>query len=574
MKIREIIPVALGDEMPDVLLKNLKFFNVFTNELEENNIAIYKKRIAGIGDYTEGKKVIDLDGKIVLPGFIDAHLHIESSMLAPRQFAKAVLPRGTTTVIADPHEITNVLGIEGLKYMIESTEGIPLNVYIAVPSAVPATKNETSGAILGAEDIVGFVDNYPRRIIALGEVMNFPGVLEMDPELITKIEILRHKYKKIDGHCPGLSGKKLNAYINAFIRSDHECSNADEALEKVRRGMHIFIREGTAAKNLESLVKAVNNFNYVNFSFCTDDRDPLDIIKEGHIDYLIKKSIKLGLDPFIAIKMATINPAKHFNLRSMGAIAPGYKADLVVINNLEDFNVEMVFKDSKIVSEKGKLSVAMEGIYHTLPEKVGIVNIPKITLEDLKIKDKGKKIRVIEMFEGLLETKELIKEPKIENGYIMSDIENDILKLLIVERHKGKNYSLGFVKGLSIKSGAVGTSIGHDSHNIGIVGTNDEDMILALNEIKNMNGGIVVVKDKQIISKMPLPIAGLMTDSEPEEAIKNLTELKNALKILECEKDIFMTLAFVQLSVIPELKITDKGLVNVNTQEIVDIFSI
>lgn len=572
MKIRDIIPVALGKETPDVLLKNARIVNVFTGEIESNNIALFKKRIAGIGDYTEGKKIIDLENKFVAPGFIDAHLHIESSMLSPRSFAEAILPRGTTTIIADPHEITNVLGIDGLKYMIESTEGIPLNVYIAVPSAVPATSNETSGSKLGPEDIVGFVEDYPKRIIALGEVMNFPGVLNTDPELITKIEILRNKYKKIDGHCPGLSGKELNAYIDAFIRSDHECSTKEEALEKISRGMHVFIREGTAAKNLDNLIKAVNNKNYQNFSLCTDDRDPHDILNEGHIDHLIRKSIKLGIDPIRAIRMATINTAKYFNLRSMGAIAPGYKADMVILEDLETMKIDKVIKDSEIIAENNCIKTTIEGVYTKLPEKVGTVILPDISIEKIRIKNKNKKIRVIEMFEGSLETKEIIMSPKIENNCVVADPDSDVAKVVVLERHFGTNVALGFVKGLSIKHGAIGTSVGHDSHNIGISGVNDEDIILVAKEIKKMNGGMVVVKNGEVLSRIELPIAGLMTHKKPEELSIMMKKQKLALKELGCEKDIFMTLSFIQLSVIPEIKITDKGIIDVSKQKVVDLF--
>ncbi|BBE30803.1 adenine deaminase [Tepiditoga spiralis] len=572
MKIKDIIPVALGKELPDVLLKNLKLVNVFTGKIEKTNIALYRKRIAGIGDYQEGKKIIDLGGKYVIPGLIDAHMHLESSMLSPRQFAKIALKNGTTTVIADPHEITNVLGISGIEYMIKSTEGIPLNVYIAIPSAVPATGMETSGARLGPEDIVGFVDRYPRRVIALGEVMNFPGVLNCDPELLTKIEILRHKYKKIDGHSPFLSGKELNAYIDAFIRSDHECTTVQEALEKVGKGMQVFIREGTAAKNFDGLIDAVDEYNFPYFSFCTDDKDPKDILKEGHINYIVKKAIKHGLNPITAIRMATINTARHYNLRSMGAIAPGYKADILVVDDLSEFNISMVIKDSKVVVNNNKLVDPIEGVFNELPESVGKVILPKISVEDLKIKDKNKKIRVIEMFEGSLITKELHLEPKTKNGYIVADSERDIAKIAILERHTGSGYSLGFIKGLSVKNGAVGTTVGHDAHNIGIVGTDDEDMIIAAKELEKMNGGLVIVKNKKVIWKLGLPIAGLMTNENYKTVVETLENQEDALKKIGCEKDIFMTLAFVQLGVIPEIKITDRGIVNVAKQEFVSIY--
>ncbi|SHF03600.1 Adenine deaminase [Marinitoga hydrogenitolerans DSM 16785] len=572
MKIKDIIPVALGNEKPDVLLKNARLVNVFTGEIEETNVALFRKRIAGIGDYDDGKEIIDLEGMYLLPGFINAHLHIESSMLSPRQFAKAVLLRGTTTVIADPHEISNVLGLDGLEYMIKSTEGIPLNVYIAIPSAVPATSMETSGARLGPEDMVGFVDSYPNRIIALGEVMNFPGVINRDSELLTKIEILRHMYKKIDGHAPGVTGKELNAYIDAFIRSDHECTTKEEALEKISKGMQVFIREGTAAKNLDALIDAVNVMNHHSFSFCTDDREPLDILKDGDIDYLVRRSIEKGIDPIIAIRMATINTARYYNLRSMGAVSPGYKADMIVVEDLKKMNIKMVFKDSKLVVKDGKFIEKMEGVYNDMPKKFGKVVLPKFAAEDLKVKNKGGKIRVIKIYEGSLLTDEIIVEPKVENGYVVPDIERDIIKIAIFERHTGTNFSIGFVNGFGIKKGAVGTSVGHDSHNIGVIGVNDEDIEIAAKEIKNMNGGMVVVESGKVLAKLPLPIAGLMADTELEEVVEKLEFVEEKMKELGGIDATFMTLSFMQLAVIPNLKITNNGLVNVNKQEYVDLF--
>ncbi|MBN2443792.1 MAG: adenine deaminase [Spirochaetales bacterium] len=573
MKIRDIIPVALGNKEPDVLLTNLHLVNVFTGEIEETNIALYRKRIAGIGDYTSGKKIIDLKGGYVVPGFIDAHLHIESSMLAPQQFAEAILLRGTTTVIADPHEITNVLGIRGIEYIINATEGIPLNVYIAIPSAVPATHMETAGSYLGPEDIVGFVDTYPQRIIALGEVMNFPGVLNMNRELITKIEILRHKYKKIDGHAPGLTGKPLNAYIDAFIRSDHECTTKEEALEKASKGMQIFIREGSAAKNLDGLIPAVSLLNHGCFSFCTDDRDPFDIMNHGHIDYLIRHSIKQGIDPVIAIRMATINTARYFNLRSMGAIAPGYKADMVVLDNLKDFNITSVIKDSEVVVKDGTLLNPMQGIYKNIPLNIGRITLPPFTTKDLAVPAQEKNIRVIEMTEGSLFTKELILKPTIKNNCVAADPERDIAKIVIFERHTGTGYSIGFVKGTGLLTGAAGTSVGHDSHNISVAGMNDEDITTAVREIEKMNGGMVIVNKGKVLWRLELPIAGLMSHKNLFHVVQTLKEQKEVLHTIGCEKNLFMAISFIQLAVIPEIKITDQGLVDVIKQEFVDLFT-
>ena len=565
MRIKEIIPYALGKKPAHVLFKNAKVVNVFTGEIEETNIAVFRKRIAGIGDYTEGEKVIDLKGMYVVPGLIDAHLHIESSMLSPRQFAKAVLIHGTTTVIADPHEIANVLGLDGIEYMIEATEGIPLNVYIAIPSAVPAAPGfETSGARIGPEDIVNFVEKYPKRIIALGEVMNFPGVLNVDYETITKIEVLRHKYKKIDGHAPGLSGKELNAYISAFIRSDHEATRKEEALEKVKRGMQVFIREGTTAKDLDALIEAVDEMNHFFFSFCTDDKDALDILEEGHIDHNIRKAIAKGIDPIIAIRMATINTARYFNLRSMGAIAPGYKADFVVLEDLENFKIKMVVKDARIVVEDGKFVGDLRGKIADVPDIVGRVKLPKFDVDDIKVKDRGKKIRVIRIFEKSLFTDEMIAEPKVENGFIVSDVERDILKIVVFDRHTGSGFTVGFVNGFGLKRGALSASIGHDSHNVFSIGVKDEDIVMAAREVERMNGGIVLVDSGKVVEAIPLPIAGLMSNEPLEKVVERIRRLEEKLLEYGTNKEKMMGIFFVQLAVIPRVKITDKGLVNVN----------
>ncbi|RKX78750.1 MAG: adenine deaminase [Spirochaetes bacterium] len=572
MKIKDIVPVALGKQQADVLLKNGKIVNVYSGKVEEANIALFRKRIAGVGDYTEGKEIIDLKGLYVVPGFIDGHLHIESSMTSPREFARAVLSKGTTTIIADPHEITNVLGLRGLQYMIESTEGIPLNVYIAIPSAVPSTSLETSGDRLGPEDMVSFIDKYPRRIIALGEVMNYPGVLNRDNELITKIEILRHEYKKIDGHAPGLTGKELNAYIDGFIRSDHESTTAEEAYEKVSRGMQVLIREGTAAKNLEALVKAVDSSNCRFFSFCTDDREPADIIREGHIDFLIKKAIRLGLDPITAIRMATINTATHYNLRSMGAIAPGYKADMVVIDDLKNLNIKMVIKDSRVVAENEQMVAPLTGLHEDLPEVLGKVNLPDFSGADFKIPAGSRKIRVIGMRLGDLYTDSLVMDARIEEGSAVADPEGDLVKVLVFDRHQGKHISKAFAKGFGIKRGALATTIGHDAHNLCVMGVDDKDMFIATKRVQELNGGIVSVIDRKIEAELALPIAGLMSDKLLDRVVKELEEIKKAIHRMGSRGDILMIFHFIQLAVIPELKLTDRGLVNVAEQRFVELF--
>lgn len=569
MRIKDIIPISLGEKPADIILKNCKIINVFSGKIEEGNIALFRKRIAGIGDYNYGKEILDLKGKYVCPGLIDAHLHIESSMLTPIEFAKAVLPRGTTTIIADPHEIANVTGLDGVEYMIKITDGIPLNIYITLPSAVPATDLETSGARLGVEDMIGFLEKHP-RILALGEVMNYPGVLSCDNELIAKIELLRHRYKKIDGHAPGLSGKKLNAYIVAFIRSDHEAISKDEALEKVSKGMQVFIREGSAAKNLDDILPAVNDINHHYFSFCTDDRSPEEILNEGHIDYMVRRAIKKGINPIIAIRMASINTARYFNLRSMGAIAPGYKADFVILNELKNFNINSVMKDSKIVSIDRNLCVDIK--LKTDFNLKNPMNIPVIKPEDIKIKNQKGKIRVIGIIKNNIITKEIISEPKIENGYVVSNPSTDIIKVIVVDRYSGKNFSIGFIKGLGLKEGAIGTSVGHDAHNIAIAGVNDRDILFALAQLKKLKGGIVVVKNGNVISSLPFPVAGLMSDKNLEYVYKKTLDLKESAKSLGCKNEPFLTLSFIQLPVIPEIRITDKGIVNVDKQDFLSLF--
>jgi len=566
VKIRNIIPVALGQQPAPAVVRNARIFNVFTGELEAGDIAFYGKRIAGIGDYGQAEQVIDASGLIALPGFIDAHMHIESSMLVPRQLAKAVLLRGTTTVIADPHEIANVLGTAGIEYIVRSTEGIPLNVYIGIPSAVPATRLETSGAHLGTDDMIEFVDHNLKRVIALGEVMNYPAVLARDRELITKIEILRYRYKKIDGHAPGLSGKKLNAYLCAFIRSDHECTNRDEALEKVRRGMHVFIREGSAARDLDALIGAVNPLNHHRFSFCTDDRDPLSILTEGHIDHLIRRAIAHGVDPITAIRMATINTANYFNLRSMGAIAPGYKADMVLVDDLERLNIRMVIKDGRVVVRDGNLVEAMSGVFADVPESLGQVRIPEVKSDDLAVARQPGLLRVIELSEGTLLTREARLEPKVEAGCVVADPDRDVAKVAVLDRHRGQRFSVGFVKGLGLRHGAVATSVGHDAHNLCAAGVHDADMIVAARHVASQNGGLAVVRGGRIIASLALPLAGLMSNRGLFEVAECLQRIRGALKELGSEREVFMPLSFVQLAVIPTIRITDRGIVDVDKQ--------
>lgn len=573
MNIVDIIPVARGDEPADVLLKNCRVVNVFSGEIERGNVALFKKRIAGIGDYSEGKEIIDIQGAYLVPGLIDAHLHIESSMLSPVEFAKTILPRGTTTAIADPHEIANVMGLAGVEYMIRSTEGIPVNLYIMIPSAVPASSLETSGARISVMDMIGFVEKYQNRVLGLGEVMNFPDVINGDLDSIAKIELIRHKHKKIDGHSPGVLGKSLNAYICAFVRSDHECTYVEEAREKLSKGMQILIREGSVERNLVPLLPLINDKTYPFVSFCTDDKQPVDIIKEGHIDHNVRTAITHGIHPITAIRAATVNTARHYDLRSMGAIAPCYKADLVVVDDLKAFNPLMVFKDSKVVARDGELVREIHS--QSFPqEKVNTFKCHKITESDLKIPALGKRMRVIELLGSEVLTGERVAQAKIVDGQAVSDPGRDLLKVAVICRYrKDRSLSSAFATGSGLKRGAVATSVGHDAHNLGVLGTNDEDMVLAANRVIELGGGLVAVREGKVLSELPLRIAGLMSEMTGEEVAKRITELKEAALSLGSElPDLFMTLSFIQLSVIPKLKLTNLGLVDVQKNDFVPLF--
>ena len=565
-----LIEVAKGLEPADLILKNAKLVNVFSGEIYKTDIAIKHGYIAALGTGYSGTEEIDLQEQFVIPGFIDAHVHIESSMLSLSQFSKAILPLGTTTVIADPHEITNVCGSAGFRYMLKSSKFSMLNVFFMVPSCVPATHLESSGIAFNYEDVEYFMGK--KKVLGLAEMMNYPGVINGSKKVMKKILLALESGKLIDGHAPGLTGKDLSAYVASGISSDHECTNKEEALEKLRTGMYIMIREGTGAKNLNDLLPFVTKENYSRCLLATDDRCPTDIVNEGHINYAVKKAIKNGLDPMMAIKMATINVADYFGLKDVGAILPGKSADILVVKSLENLEISKVFKDGMLVAEDGKYlkttsAVQSKWVYNT-------VNTGDIVEEDLKIPRKSDKIRVIETIEHQLLTKELIHSAKIENDYVVADPDNDIIKLLVIERHFAThNIGKGFVKGLGIKSGAVASTVSHDSHNLVVTGTNDSDMFLAINTIIEMNGGICVVKDNQVLAKLPLPIAGLMSDASLEEVYQGKGSLDDAVKKLgSIKEDPFMKLAFLSLPVIPKLKLTDKGLVDVDKFDFVDLF--
>ncbi len=566
------IKVAKKEKKASIVLKNGNIINVFSGEIIKGDVAIYDTHIVGIGEKYEGEEEYDVSGYFISPGLIDSHIHIESTMVTIPEFARVVVPLGTTSVVIDPHEIANVLGLDGIRYMLKSSKYNPLNVFVMLPSCVPATDMETSGAELRAFDLLPFLNE--DWVIGLAEVMNFPGVINLETEVLDKIRLMANKV--IDGHAPGLTGYGLNAYISAGIYSDHECTTKEEAMEKLRKGMYIMIREGTVAKNLKDLISIVNEKTGRRCLFATDDRHPDDLLKEGHINYLIKKSVEYGIDPIIAIQMATINPAEYFRLykiHRIGAIAPGYAADIVVFNNLKEFKPVLVFKNGSLVAKEG------EYIYKPPipPREIKVrstINIKWLTVDDFKIKAKSNKIRVIGIISNQLVTKHLIEEAKIENGEVVSDTERDLIKCAVIERHFGsEDVGLGFVKGFEIKKGAIASSVAHDSHNIIVIGTNDEDMEKAVIHLRKIHGGFCVVENGKVLADLPLPIAGLMSNKPMKEVYENLLKVNEAAYSLGISiKDPFLMLSFLSLPVIPELKLTDKGLIDVNKFKFVDLF--
>lgn len=547
---QRIIAVAAGRKKADLVLKNAKYLNVFSNEFLSGDIAVANGLIAGVGKY-DGKTEIDVSGKLVLPGFIDAHIHLESSMVTPAEFAKAVVAHGTTTVITDPHEITNVMGIDGVEYMIQASQNLPIDVHFMMPSCVPATEIDESGAELECKDIDLYLDN--KKVLGLAEMMNYVGVINGDKNVLSKIVTSQAHHKKIDGHAPELSGNDLNAYIAAGVYSDHECSTFENALEKLRKGQFIMIREGTAAHNLKALMPLLTQQYYSRCMFATDDKHPSDLLYGGHIDYIVKQALKNGADPIVALKTATHHAARYFLLNNKGAIASGYLADIVVVDNLEDFNVETVFKRGKLVFDGEVKAFSAPTVDEKLAEKCfDTFHLDSVTPSSFKVDGK---LGLIGLVGGELLTRNLGTADKI-------DVENDILKIACIERHKGTNHiGVGYVKGYSLKSGAVATSVAHDSHNIITVGCNDDDIAVAVNAIKDSKGGIAVVENGKIKALLELPIAGLMSDEPLTTVNEKLENAKSSAYELGADKSIdpFMTLSFLSLPVIPSLRITTKG---------------
>ena len=594
MDIEKKINASAGRAGVDILFTNGKIINVFTGEILLTDVAVKDGYFCGFGNY-DADSTVDLKGRYMAPGFLDAHVHIESSMVTPAEFAKAVLPCGTTCVIADPHEIANVLGLDGIEFMIKSAKTQAMNILFAFPSCVPATDMETSGAVLGAEQTDTMLRN--DKIIGLAEMMNYPGVIFTNKDVMAKIKACLKAGKPVDGHAPGLSGKELAAYVASGIASDHECTCTKEAMEKIRLGMHIMIREGTCAKNLSDIIPAVNDQTWRRMMWCTDDRHPEEILDQGHIDHCIRKAVRSGLDPVRAIQMATINPAEYFNLKNTGAIAPGRRADFVIFEDLYDLRPEKVYVKGVLKGNKGKFcsdpdlfsagTSCSSGFLDSLHSFSSELSAPAgsssaypesmnfdISRIDLKIPVKGRYIKVIEAVADQVVTNRLVVETPENQGFAVSDIDRDILKIAVIERYTGKSGTgKGFIKGLGLLKGAIASSVAHDSHNIIVAGTNDMDMIKAVKCVKDMGGGFSVVCDNKVTASLALPVAGLMSEKPMHIIRKNMEKIIAAVKKTGSSlEDPFMTLGFLALPVIPKLKITDRGLVDVEKFKIVNLF--
>lgn len=555
--LQQKLSVARGEKPAQLLFKNARLVNVLSGEIYPASVAVSDGRVVGIGDY-KAQKVINLKGAFLAPSFIDGHFHVESSMLTMPEFARAVVPHGTGAMVIDPHEYANVLGLDGIRYVLESSKNLPLDFFIMLPSCVPATHLETAGARLTADDLALMIAD--ERVAGVAELMNYPGVyLGQESELA---KIRAGKGKAIDGHAPGLKGKNLNAYVLAGVRSDHESTELDEAEEKLRLGMHLLLREGSTERNLATLAPLVNPHNAMNCSFATDDKLAGDLVAEGHIDHCVRKSIKLGIPPITALQMATINTARHYQLRNFGAIAPRFWADFVVFDDMKKVVVRQTYKKGILVAEDGKY----------LGKKAEVVPQPRSTMNlryrpadfEVKARSGGGKIKVIEIVPNQIVTKQVLEAPKIENRMIVTDTKRDILKLVVVERHRATgNVGVGFVRGFKLKAGAIGSTVAHDAHNVVVAGTNDADIVRIIEELETMQGGQVAVAGGKVKAALPLPIAGLVSGQPLSQVIKKTDELNAAAASMGCNLAApFMTLSFLSLSPIPELKLTDQGLID------------
>ena len=554
--LQQKLAIARGEQPAELLFKNARLVNVLSGEIHPANVAVDDGRVVGFGDY-KARRVINLRGSYLAPSLIDGHFHVESSMLTAPEFARAVVPHGTGAVVIDPHEYANVLGLDGIRYVLESSKKLPLDFFIMLPSCVPATPLETAGARITADDLRLMI--HDERIAGVAELMNFPGVYLGAKSELAKIDA--GKGKCVDGHAPGLRGKNLNAYVLAGVRSDHESVEVGEAKEKLRLGMHVLLREGSTERNLAALLPLINSHNAQNCSFATDDKLAGDLVNEGHIDHCVRKAIRLGLPPISALQIATINPARHYRLQNLGAIAPRFWADFVVFDDLKKFSIRQVYKKGVLVAEDGRY-------LGRTPAKIGL---PRSTMNlryqpgDFRVRaGGGKKIKVIEIVPQQIVTRTAIVTPKVEDGEVVADTRRDILKLVVVERHRATgNVGVGFVRGFKLKTGALASTVAHDAHNVVVVGATDGDILMAIDELARLQGGQVAVANGKVQARLGLPIAGLVSDRPLAEVIKGIEDLNVAARALGCELTApFMTLSFLSLSPIPELKLTDQGLID------------
>lgn len=561
-----LISVARGERPADLLLANARIINTFNASVEKGNVAISSGRIAGVGDYHRAAQIIDVQGNYLAPGFIDGHTHIESSLLSVGQYASAVVPHGTSAVVTDFHEIANVTGLKGARKMLDLADPLPLDFYFMLPSCVPATRLETSGGAVGVSEVQSALQW--KQTLGLGEVMNVPGVLDSDPDLISKLAVSQGRV--IDGHAPTLTGRDLNAYASTGIGSDHECLSAQEATEKLSRGMWLMLREGSSEKNVEALLPAVTDKTYHRCFFVVDDRSCFDLQRDGDIDAVVRKAIRLGLDPIRAIQMATINPARYFGLQRVGAVAPGYVANLIVFHDLHGLEMEMVLYHGRVVARHNELlfspPASVDG------ELLNTVNVKSFGLEALRIPAAEGRRPAIGIVPGQIVTRALSISARVRDGFAVADPDRDVLKAVVVERHHASgNMGRAFVKGFGLKRGALASSVAHDSHNIVAVGTNDTDIFLAIQEIVRLQGALVIASGGEVVDALPLPIAGLLADSPLEAVVAKLARLQRIAADLGCQLDApFATLSFLSLPVIPEIRLTDLGLVDVKAFRLLD----
>jgi len=576
------ISLSKGQKEVDLVIKNTKVVNVFSGEIHQSDVTIADGIFVGFEGSYDAKKLFDAQGRYMCPGLIDGHIHVESTFLSPREFSNVVAVHGTSAVVCDPHEIANVLGLRGIDYFIQSSLGLPVKFYFMMPSCVPATDMETSGAAILGKDMREYMDRYPELVIGLAEMMNYPGVISEDKEILSKLIAVGSRPK--DGHAPLLSGKSLDAYIIAGMGSDHECTNLKEAIEKLRKGMHIMIRQGTHEKNLQQLIPLINDFNSFRMSLVSDDRDPIDLEENGHLDYLVRTAISSGLPPMRAIQMTSINTARYFGLKNIGAIAPGFRADFILLDDLESFRISEVFLDgkgidggciSRIKNEDDFFMVSNNNnpsSSYFLQNTIHIKSIDDASMFVIPanpITRSSSRLQVIGVIPGQIITQKRIIPAKVDEGYrvVVADASRDLAKLAVIERHhRTGNVGLGFVQGLGLEKGAIASSVAHDSHNLVVAGMNDNDMLIAVRYISSIGGGLAVAENGRITAGLPLPIAGLMSNQSIESVISDLTTVNQACVKLgkNVVRDPFMLLSFLSLPVIPSLKLTDKGLVDVD----------